>query len=120
MLVVFALLCLSGWGGLYGLLCTVNGHRSYEWNCRLVTLLHGILAVGITAYIGYVDGPWPFTYPGRTPTACGGGITPWGRVRGQCDGRGIDCQEKNTTGENHLFLQNAANKLMSSLAAVNI
>lgn len=63
--VIGAILSLSFWLSLYCILCSVNGSRSYEWNCRLVTLLHGILAVCITAYIGYVDGPWPFTYPGE-------------------------------------------------------
>lgn len=66
LLVVCALLCLSCWVSFYFILCYVNGSRSSEWNCRLVTLVHGILAVCITAYIGYVDGPWPFTHPGRT------------------------------------------------------
>ncbi|XP_030634500.1 TLC domain-containing protein 5a [Chanos chanos] len=60
--------CLAGWVGLYTLLCYTNGSCGYEWNCRLVTLLHGILAVCITAYIGYVDGPWPFTHPGTKNT----------------------------------------------------
>lgn len=64
-LLVVALLCLLFWVSLYFILCNVNGSRSYEWNCRLVTLVHGILAVCITAYIGYVDGPWPFSYPGK-------------------------------------------------------
>lgn len=63
--VIGAVLSLSFWVSLYCVLCCVNGSRSYEWNCRLVTLLHGILAVCITAYIGYVDGPWPFSYPGE-------------------------------------------------------
>lgn len=63
--VIGAMLSLSFWVSLYCILCCVNGSRSYEWNCRLVTLLHGILAVCITAYIGYVDGPWPFSYPGE-------------------------------------------------------
>ncbi|XP_065816693.1 TLC domain-containing protein 5a isoform X2 [Labrus bergylta] len=63
LLVVFALLCLSCWASFYFILCIVNGSRSYEWNCRLVTLVHGILAVCITSYIGHVDGPWPFTHP---------------------------------------------------------
>lgn len=65
LLLVVALLCLLFWVSFYFILCNVNGSRSYEWNCRLVTLVHGILAVCITAYIGYVDGPWPFSYPGR-------------------------------------------------------
>ncbi|KAF5896857.1 transmembrane protein, partial [Clarias magur] len=55
--------CLAGWIALYVLLCYTNSSCGYEWNCRLVTLFHGILAVCITAYIGYIDGPWPFTYP---------------------------------------------------------
>ncbi|TNN01857.1 TLC domain-containing protein 5a [Takifugu flavidus] len=66
--VIGAVLSLSFWASLYCFLCGVNGSRSYEWNCRLVTLLHGILAVCITAYIGYVDGPWPFSYPGTKNT----------------------------------------------------
>jgi len=61
---VVVLLSLSGWVALYVILCSINGSRGYEWNCRLVTLLHGVLVVCLTAYIGYVDGPWPFTYPG--------------------------------------------------------
>ncbi|XP_056139547.1 TLC domain-containing protein 5a [Lampris incognitus] len=68
LLAAAALLCLSGWVSLYIILCNVSGSRGYEWNCRLVTLLHGILAVCITAYIGYVDGPWPFTHPGTKNT----------------------------------------------------
>ncbi|XP_076831953.1 TLC domain-containing protein 5a isoform X2 [Brachyhypopomus gauderio] len=67
-LVAGAAACLAWWVSLYSLLCHTNGFRSYEWNCRLVTLVHGIMAVGITAYIGYVDGPWPFTYPGTKNT----------------------------------------------------
>lgn len=69
--VLAAVLSLSFWASLYLLLCAVNGSRSYEWNCRLVTLLHGVLAVCVTAYIGYVDGPWPFSYPGEDRSATG-------------------------------------------------
>ena len=65
LLVLSALLSLCCWVSFYFILCHINGLRSSEWNCRLVTLLHGILACCITAYIGYVDGPWPFTYPGK-------------------------------------------------------
>lgn len=62
---VGVLLSLLGWISLYAFLCHSNGSHGYEWNCRLVTLVHGILAICITAYIGYVDGPWPFSYPGE-------------------------------------------------------
>nr|XP_023672098.1 transmembrane protein 136-like isoform X1 [Paramormyrops kingsleyae]XP_023672099.1 transmembrane protein 136-like isoform X1 [Paramormyrops kingsleyae] len=57
------------WVLLYTCLCLHNSRRSYEWNCRLVTLLHGILCVCVTAYIGFADGPWPFTHPGVENTA---------------------------------------------------
>ncbi|KAK2505985.1 hypothetical protein MC885_004085 [Smutsia gigantea] len=43
-------------------------HRSYEWSCRLVTFTHGILSIGLSAYIGFIDGPWPFTHPGSPNT----------------------------------------------------
>ncbi|XP_076146447.1 TLC domain-containing protein 5a [Alosa pseudoharengus] len=68
LLVVGVILCLVGWISLYAFLCHSNGSHGYEWNCRLVTLAHGLLAVGITAYIGYVDGPWPFSHPGTKTT----------------------------------------------------
>lgn len=62
------LVCLLGWLSLYAFLCHANSCHDYEWNCRLVTLVHGIVAVAITAYIGYVDGPWPFSNPGTKNT----------------------------------------------------
>ncbi|XP_028320471.1 TLC domain-containing protein 5a [Gouania willdenowi] len=68
LLVICAFLSLSCWLSFYLILGYVNSSRSCEWNCRLVTLVHGILAVCVTAYIGYVDGPWPFAYPGTVNT----------------------------------------------------
>ncbi|XP_062845244.1 TLC domain-containing protein 5 [Trichomycterus rosablanca] len=59
---------LTVWFSLYVLLCYLNGRRSKEWNCRLVTLLHGLLIVFLTAYIGFIDGPWPFTHAGSKNT----------------------------------------------------
>lgn len=59
---------LIGWLFLYMLLRHVNGKRNAEWNCRLITLLHGVLIVLLTAYIGFVDGPWPFTHAGESST----------------------------------------------------
>lgn len=56
---------LGGWLSLYISFCHLNKQRSYEWSCRLVTFTHGILSVGLSAYIGFIDGPWPFTHPGR-------------------------------------------------------
>lgn len=62
---------LAGWAVLYGLFCYVNGQKdekAKEFNCRLVTLFHGIVAVGLTWYVGFVDGPWPLSHPGTENT----------------------------------------------------
>ncbi|XP_028838446.1 TLC domain-containing protein 5 [Denticeps clupeoides] len=68
LLVVELSCCLIGWISLYLFICYVNASRGYEWNCRLVTLFHGVVIVLLTAYIGFIDGPWPFTYPGSENT----------------------------------------------------
>ncbi|XP_024617679.1 transmembrane protein 136 isoform X1 [Neophocaena asiaeorientalis asiaeorientalis] len=63
-----ALCSLGGWLSLYISFCRLNNHRSYEWSCRLVTFTHGVLSIGLSAYIGFIDGPWPFTHPGSPNT----------------------------------------------------
>uniref|UniRef100_A0A674CYQ2 TLC domain containing 5b n=1 Tax=Salmo trutta TaxID=8032 RepID=A0A674CYQ2_SALTR len=60
--------CLIGWISLYFAFCYLNGQRGKEWNCRLVTLTHGILIVCLTAYISFIDGPWPLTHAGTENT----------------------------------------------------
>lgn len=61
---VLEVLCsLVGWFALYQLFCSSCAQRS-EWNCRLVTLSHGVLIVLLTGYVVFVDGPWPFTHAG--------------------------------------------------------
>ncbi|CAG5870388.1 unnamed protein product [Menidia menidia] len=60
---------LIGWLGLYLLFCWTFSQRGPEWNCRLVTLSHGVLIVLLTAYVVFVDGPWPFTHAGTENTA---------------------------------------------------
>jgi len=56
---------LLAWLSLYVWFCRHYKHRSYEWSCRLVTLTHGILATCLSAYIGFIDGPWPLSHPGE-------------------------------------------------------
>ncbi|KAK0142563.1 Transmembrane protein 136 [Merluccius polli] len=64
MLLALQVLCsLIGWLALYLLLLSL-GRRGPEWTCRLVTLSHGVLIVLLTAYVAFVDGPWPFTHAG--------------------------------------------------------
>uniref|UniRef100_A0A3Q2XYJ5 TLC domain containing 5b n=1 Tax=Hippocampus comes TaxID=109280 RepID=A0A3Q2XYJ5_HIPCM len=60
---------LAVWSGLYALLCRISPQRGPEWNCRLVTLTHGVAIVMLTAYVVFVDGPWPLTHAGSENTA---------------------------------------------------
>ncbi|KAJ3589829.1 hypothetical protein NHX12_010670 [Muraenolepis orangiensis] len=57
---------LIGWLALY--LGFSLSQRGPEWNCRLVTLSHGVFIVLLTAYVVFVDGPWPFTHAGTDNT----------------------------------------------------
>uniref|UniRef100_A0A8V5HEM2 TLC domain-containing protein n=1 Tax=Melopsittacus undulatus TaxID=13146 RepID=A0A8V5HEM2_MELUD len=59
---------LLAWFSLYTWFCHRYKHRSYEWSCRLVTLTHGILATCLSAYVGFIDGPWPMSHPGSPNT----------------------------------------------------
>ncbi|NXE94445.1 TM136 protein, partial [Menura novaehollandiae] len=59
---------LLAWYSLYKWFCHRCRHRNLEWSCRLVTLTHGILATCLSAYIGFIDGPWPLSHPGSPNT----------------------------------------------------
>ncbi|XP_056451521.1 TLC domain-containing protein 5-like [Gadus chalcogrammus] len=67
MLLTLQVLCsLIGWLALY--LVFSLSQRGPEWNCRLVTLTHGVFIVLLTAYVVFIDGPWPFTHAGTENT----------------------------------------------------
>uniref|UniRef100_A0A3Q3JNV2 TLC domain-containing protein n=1 Tax=Monopterus albus TaxID=43700 RepID=A0A3Q3JNV2_MONAL len=59
---------LTGWLCLYVLFCCTFTQRGPEWSCRLVTLSHGVLIVLLTAYVVFIDGPWPLTHAGAENT----------------------------------------------------
>ncbi|CAN9501096.1 unnamed protein product [Ophioblennius macclurei] len=59
---------LIGWSLLYWTFCRLFAQRGPEWNCRLVTLTHGVVIVALTAYVVFVDGPWPLTHAGTENT----------------------------------------------------
>uniref|UniRef100_UPI00398EE6B0 TLC domain-containing protein 5-like n=1 Tax=Pristiophorus japonicus TaxID=55135 RepID=UPI00398EE6B0 len=65
LLVICSLMC---WLTLYIAFCQLYSHHRYEWNCRLVALVHGVLIVCLSAYVGFIDGPWPFSHPGSPNT----------------------------------------------------
>lgn len=56
------------WSALYMLLQIINGRSGKEWNCRLVTMLHGLVAANISLVSVLIIGPWPFDYIARPNT----------------------------------------------------
>ena len=60
--------CFVFWSALYMLLQIINGRCSKEWNCRLVTMLHGLVAANISLVSVLIIGPWPFDYIGQPNT----------------------------------------------------
>ncbi|XP_061448285.1 TLC domain-containing protein 5-like isoform X2 [Rhineura floridana] len=67
-MVLWVAFSLIGWFSLYTWSCHWFKDRTYEWSCRLVTLTHGVLATCLSGYIGFIDGPWPMSYPGSPNT----------------------------------------------------
>ncbi|XP_062450549.1 TLC domain-containing protein 5-like [Rhea pennata] len=68
--IIFEVTCsLFAWLSLYAFFCCWNKHRSYEWSCRLVTLLHGVIVTCLSGYIALLDGPWPLTHAGSPNTS---------------------------------------------------
>ncbi|KFV39411.1 Transmembrane protein 136, partial [Tyto alba] len=57
------------WLFLYICFCYWNKHRSHEWSCRLVTLLHGVIVTCLSGYVALLDGPWPLTHTGSPNTS---------------------------------------------------
>ena len=53
---------------MYYMLCVFNNKRSLEWNCRIVTIVHGILSCTICMYCGSYTGPWPLDALGEPST----------------------------------------------------
>lgn len=56
------------WILLYNFLCIVNKRCSFEWNCRMVTVCHGLLSVIMCLYCAFLVGPWPFDVLGEKNT----------------------------------------------------
>ncbi|ELU08327.1 hypothetical protein CAPTEDRAFT_195114 [Capitella teleta] len=56
------------WTVIYSLLCWFFPKRSREWHCREVTALHALTVVSMSAWCGFIQGPWPLTDPGGAST----------------------------------------------------
>ena len=58
--------CFLGWLTLYVSILAQHGDKQGpEWCCRLVTVVHATTVVLMSAWCGFVQGPWPFTHPGK-------------------------------------------------------
>ncbi|RUS69193.1 hypothetical protein EGW08_023044 [Elysia chlorotica] len=57
------------WTTLYFLLCLCNSRRSYEWHCRMVTVVHATLISSLAIYSTFFSGPWPFSESGGPNTS---------------------------------------------------
>ena len=58
------------WTDSFFILHTFSRHRSAEWNCRLITVVHAIIATTLCFTSAVLTGPWPFSYVGGPNTAC--------------------------------------------------
>ncbi len=57
------------WTDSYFILHAVNRKRSAEWNCRLITTAHAVIASGLCFTSAIITGPWPFNYLGEANTS---------------------------------------------------
>ncbi|OWF52429.1 transmembrane protein 136-like [Mizuhopecten yessoensis] len=66
---ILTALCYSFmWSTMYFTLCLINSKKSYEWHCRTVTAIHASVVSILSAWCGFVQGPWPFTHAGGPST----------------------------------------------------
>ena len=57
------------WVGLYwALILKWPGIRQHEWHCRIVTTVHAVVIITLSAWCVFIQGPWPFTKPGLNST----------------------------------------------------
>ena len=59
-----AVAAFLAWTSLYCILCVTGKARTYEWHCRSVTVVHAVVVVSLSAWCGFIQGPWPITDPG--------------------------------------------------------
>ena len=57
------------WTDLYFIIHALNYRRSPEWNCRLVSALHAVIATSLCFVSAFLTGPWPFSYLGEANTS---------------------------------------------------
>ena len=57
------------WTDSYFILHTFNRRFSAEWNCRLITALHAVMATSLCFTSAVLTGPWPFSYIGGPNTS---------------------------------------------------
>lgn len=53
------------WTGLYLFFRFLNASKSPELHCRYIACVHAITVVMMSGWSGFIQGPWPFTDPGK-------------------------------------------------------
>lgn len=56
------------WTNIYFYLCIFNRTCSPEWNCRVLTALHGVVVTFLSFLSAFLIGPWPFSYLAQQST----------------------------------------------------
>ena len=56
------------WVDFYFILHALNHKQSAEWNCRIVTAIHGTLSALLCLLSAVYFGPWPFSHLGEKNT----------------------------------------------------
>ena len=56
------------WTNIYFYLCIFNRTCSPEWNCRVLTTLHGMIVTFLSFLSAFYLGPWPFSYLAQQST----------------------------------------------------
>ena len=56
------------WTDSYFILHAFNRQHSAEWNCRLITAIHALIATSLCFMSTVITGPWPFSYIGEANT----------------------------------------------------
>ena len=58
--------CFCGWGVLYRGSCFMGPGLPHACHIRVVTVIHALMVVSLSAWCLLIQGPWVFTDPGKS------------------------------------------------------
>ena len=62
---ITTLVSFTGWSVLFLCMCLLDRKRHYTWHFNIIVLIHGIVAIVLSGYSAFIQGPWPFTNSGK-------------------------------------------------------